>query len=172
MEPLLIGSDSRHRPELDDMAAELAQRSTGLRRSLPDNLLSRLAELVRSMHCYYSNLIERHDTHPADIERALKGDYSNAAKKRDLQLEATAHITGQGWIDTGGRKGRHLPYRVSVALTEEQHAALDAAARNNGAAVSWVVRRAVIEFLASNERRGWEKPLPIDNQTNTKVKNE
>ena len=67
-------------------------------------------------------------------------------------------------------KGRHLPYRVSVALTEEQHAALDAMARSNGAAVSWVVRRAVIEFLARNERYGREKPLPIGGKENTKVK--
>jgi len=28
------------------------------------------------MNCYYSNLIEGHDTHPIDIERALKNDYS------------------------------------------------------------------------------------------------
>ncbi|MDE0540159.1 MAG: hypothetical protein OXH94_15705 [Rhodospirillales bacterium] len=30
-----------------------------------------LADPVRSMNCYYSNLIEGHDTHPVDIERAL-----------------------------------------------------------------------------------------------------
>jgi len=104
MEPLLIGSDSRHRPALTDLAVELAQRSAGFRRSLPDSLLSSLAELVRAMNCYYSNLIEGHDTHPIDIERALKGDYSKDAKKRDLQLEAKAHIAVQQWIDTGGLK--------------------------------------------------------------------
>ena len=57
------------------------------------------------MNCYYSNLIEGHDTHPIDIERALKGDYSDDAKKRDLQLEAKAHIAVQQWIDSGGLKG-------------------------------------------------------------------
>lgn len=46
------------------------------------------------MNCYYSNLIEGHDTHPTDIERALKNDYSNDPRKRDLQLVAKAHITG------------------------------------------------------------------------------
>jgi hypothetical protein len=35
-----------------------------------------LAELVRAMNCYYSNLIEGHTTHPVDIERAMKNDYS------------------------------------------------------------------------------------------------
>lgn len=54
------------------------------------------------MNCYYSNLIVGHDSHPGDIERALKNDYSNDAHKRDLQLEARAHIAVQQWIDCGG----------------------------------------------------------------------
>ena len=106
MEPLILGEDSRHRPELTDLALELAQRSAGFRRSLPRDLLSSLATLVRAMNCYYSNLIEGHDTHPVDIERALKGDYSKDAKKRDLQLEAMAHIAVQQWIDEGGLRDR------------------------------------------------------------------
>src|SRR5882757_9206169 len=108
MEPLLIGETSPHRPALTDLALELAQRSAGFRHSLPPSLLTSLADLVRAMNCYYSNLIEGHDTHPIDIERALKNDYSKDAKKRDLQLEAKAHITVQQWIDTGALKGRTL----------------------------------------------------------------
>ena len=57
------------------------------------------------MNCYYSNLIEGHDTHPVDIERALKNDYSRDEKKRDLQLEAKAHIIVQQGIDTGALRG-------------------------------------------------------------------
>jgi len=106
MEPLLIGESSRHRTGLTDLALELAQKSAGFRRSLPQSLLSSLADLVRAMNCYYSNLIEGHDTHPIDIERALKGDYSNDASKRDLQLEAKAHIAVQRWIDGGALTGR------------------------------------------------------------------
>src|ERR1700704_4938124 len=105
MEPLVISDGSRHRGALTDLALELAQKSAGFRRSLPESLLAALADLVRSMNCYYSNLIEGHNTHPIDIERALKGDYSKDAKKRDLQLEAKAHITVQRWIDGGGLKG-------------------------------------------------------------------
>jgi hypothetical protein len=69
MEPLLIGDTSRHRAGLTDLALELAQRSAGFRHSLPASLLASLASLVRSVNCYYSNLIEGHDTHPIDIER-------------------------------------------------------------------------------------------------------
>ncbi|MHB8425548.1 MAG: Fic family protein [Gammaproteobacteria bacterium] len=108
MEPLLIGAGSRQRAGLTDLALELAQKSAGFRRSLPESLLASLAALVRSMNCYYSNLIEGHDTHPVDIERALKGDYSKDAGKRDLQLEAKAHIAVQQWIDDDGLKGRAL----------------------------------------------------------------
>src|ERR1022692_3430975 len=73
MEPLLLGDGPRHRGgALTDLALDLAQISAGFRRSLPHSLLTSLADLVRSMNCYYSNLIEGHDTHPVDIERALK----------------------------------------------------------------------------------------------------
>src|SRR5450631_567715 len=106
MEPLLIGDGSRYRGALTDLALDLAQKSAGFRRSLPPSLLTSLADLVRAMNCYYSNLIEGHDTHPVDIERALKNDYSKDAAKRDLQLEATAHIAVQKWIDDGGLKNR------------------------------------------------------------------
>ena len=105
MEPLLVAEGSRHRSGLIDLALELAQRSAGFRRSLPESILTSLGDLVRSMNCYYSNLIEGHDTHPIDIERALRGDYSNDTQKRDLQLEAKAHIAVQQWIDNGGLKG-------------------------------------------------------------------
>lgn len=106
MEPLLIREGSRHRAGLTDLALELAQKSAGFRRSLPASLLASLAGLVRAMNCYYSNLIEGHDTHPVEIERALKGDYSADARQRDLQLEAKAHIAVQRWIDGGGLAGR------------------------------------------------------------------
>ena len=109
MEPLLIGEVSRHRSQLIDLAFDLTQKSAGFRRSLPGSLLTSLADLVRSMNCYYSNLIEGHDTHPVDIERALKNDYNQDPRKRDLQIEAKAHIGVQAWIDSGGLKdGRAL----------------------------------------------------------------
>jgi len=73
MEPLLIGEASRHRTGLIDLALDLAQRSAGFHRSLPASMLTSLADLVRTMNCYYSNIIEGHATHPVDIARVLKG---------------------------------------------------------------------------------------------------
>jgi Fic family protein len=104
MEPLRLGDDSRHREALADLAFELGQKSAAFRSSLLPSMLKSIATLVRSMNCYYSNLIEGHNTHPIDIENALKNNYSDDRGKRDLQLEATAHIRVQEWIDGGGLK--------------------------------------------------------------------
>ena len=106
MDPLLVSEGSRHRSELNDLALDLAALAAGFRRSLPEDILNALAELVRAMNCYYSNLIEGHYTHPVDIERALKNEYSTDPEKRSLQLEARAHISVQTWIDHGGLKSR------------------------------------------------------------------
>lgn len=102
MEPMRLSEGSPHRIELTDLAMELAAKSAGFRRSLPMAIQTSLATMVRAMNCYYSNLIEGHDTHPVDIERALLGDYSSDLKKRNLQKEAKAHIAVQEWIDSGG----------------------------------------------------------------------
>lgn len=105
MEPLVLGERAPRRGKLADLALELAQKSASLKRSIPESMLPSLASLVRSMNCYYSNLIEGHDTHPIDIERALNNDFTRDTKKRDLQLEAKAHIAVQEWIDAGGLGG-------------------------------------------------------------------
>ncbi len=104
MEPLLLGP--LHREPLTDLALDLTQKTAAFRASLPASILASLAHLVRAMNCYYSNLIEGHNTHPVDIERALKNEYSTDTYSRDLQLEAKAHIAVQEWIDAGGLRGR------------------------------------------------------------------
>ena len=47
------------------------------------------------INSYYSNLIEGHSTHPIDIERAMREDYSKDQDKRDLQTESKIHIEVQ-----------------------------------------------------------------------------
>lgn len=106
MEPLFLYESSRRRTDLNDLAADLSVRSSGFRKGLPGGLRSALTNLVRLTNCYYSNLIEGHNTHPIDIERALKDDYSADPRKRNLQIEAKAHIKVQKWIDDGGLSGR------------------------------------------------------------------
>lgn len=106
MEPMLIGEDAKDRSQIQERAFELAQVSAAFKASLPAGLADSLADLVRSMNCYYSNLIEGHNTHPVDIERAVHNKLSEDPRQRDLQLEAKAHIAVQRWIDEGGLDGR------------------------------------------------------------------
>jgi Fic family protein len=60
-----------------------------------------IGDLVRSLNCYYSNLIEGHNTHPRDIDAALDNEYSADPQRRALQREARAHIELQRLIDSG-----------------------------------------------------------------------
>ena len=98
-EPLMIGEGTAARARLSDLAFDLAGASARLVGQLPPSLGASLANLIRAMNCYYSNLIEGHKTHPVDIERALNDDHSTDPVKRDLQLEAKAHIAVQKWLD-------------------------------------------------------------------------
>ena len=98
MEPLL--PEPGHR-ELEDLALELTAKASGFAARLHPILQVTVGDLVRSMNCYYSNLIEGHNTHPVDIDPALAGDYAAEPEKRNLQMEARAHIEVQQIIDNG-----------------------------------------------------------------------
>lgn len=78
--------------ELEDIACELTKRSAMLAGQLPPETLAGVRELLRIVNSYYSNLIEGHNTHPIDVERAMRKDYSNNEDKRDLQMESLIHI--------------------------------------------------------------------------------
>lgn len=98
MEPLL---PEDRQGELADLATDLVSKASALAARLPPVLRASVGDLVRSMNCYYSNLIEGHNTHPIDINRALAGNYSNDPERRNLQIEAIAHIELQRLIDRG-----------------------------------------------------------------------
>src|SRR5437879_1921589 len=59
-----------------------------------------VAELVRSMNSYYSNLIEGHRTTPQDIDAALLKDFSANAEQRALQMQHVAHTEVQMEMET------------------------------------------------------------------------
>lgn len=92
-----------HPPEqLADLTAELSAASTRLGRNLHPHTAANLAGVVRIMNTYYSNLIEGHDTRPRDIERALAGEFDRDEGRRNLQVEAAAHVRVQAEIDRLG----------------------------------------------------------------------
>jgi Fic family protein len=82
-----------------DVMTTVAAKAAALGQRLHPRTASSLAEAVRVMNCYYSNLIEGHNTHPRDIERALVNDLDAGTDRRNLQLEAAAHIKVQRKID-------------------------------------------------------------------------
>jgi Fic family protein len=84
---------------INDVVAELSANSATLARVLHPKTAANLAALVRVMNAYYSNLIEGHNTRPGDIERALAGEFDTDPMRRNLQLEAAAHVRVQALID-------------------------------------------------------------------------
>ncbi len=64
-------------------------------------------------------------------------------------------------------KGKKVAARLSVGLSQTQHAALTALAEQNEATVAWLIRRAVAEFL---ERHGSStRPAPHLPRRSTKL---
>ena len=98
---LLPSGSSPALPALQDKSFELGTAAARLDASLHPAVRRAVGDLVRSMNCYYSNLIEGHDILPRDIDRALKGEYVADAKRRNLQPEARAHIEVQAMVDHG-----------------------------------------------------------------------
>jgi Fic family protein len=86
-------------PELIDVVAELVASSSVLGKALHPQTAANLADVVRQMNTYYSNLIEGHNTRPKDIERALAGDFDPDDQRRNLQIEAAAHVRVQREVD-------------------------------------------------------------------------
>jgi len=94
-EPLMPGEIG----ELEDLAYRLTKLSAGLANELPAATLEGVRELLRIINSYYSNLIEGNNTHPIEVERAMRQDYSNDPAKRDRQIESIIHINVQKKID-------------------------------------------------------------------------
>ncbi len=82
-------------PELEALAEEVCRRAFELKRLVHPITEARIARLLRSVNSYYSNRIEGQQTHPRDIERALRKSFSKEPTKARLQRLAIAHIRTQ-----------------------------------------------------------------------------
>jgi Fic family protein len=107
--------------QVADLVAEVSAVSSRLATSLHPRSAASLAGLVRIMNAYYSNLIEGHNTRPADIVRALSGDLDADEPRRNLQIEAAAHVNVQARIDGLGSAGS-LPDPTSLDFIRWLHA--------------------------------------------------
>jgi Fic family protein len=98
---------------IGDVVAELSAATATLGQSLHPRTAANLAALVRLMNAYYSNLIEGHNTRPKEIENALAGNLDANQERRNLQLEARAHVRVQTAIDDLAAE-EQLPEPASV----------------------------------------------------------
>lgn len=105
--------------ELADLSVDIQREASGLGQGLHPDSAAELADLVRVMNCYYSNLIEGHNTRPRDIEKALAGAELED-ETRPLALEARAHVIVQRAIDEMHRNGT-LPIPTSVEFLTWVH---------------------------------------------------
>lgn len=106
--------------ELLDLLSDLPAAAATLGAQLHPQTAASLADLVRVMNCYYSNLIEGHNTRPHDIERALRDDLDADEPRRNLQIEARSHIRVQQAVDRDASAGT-LPDPASIAFLQHLH---------------------------------------------------
>lgn len=97
MEPLLPEDRDGH---LSALALELIRKAERLGGRLHPITQRSVAGLVRSMNSYYSNLIEGHRTTPADIEAALRRQFSQNSTHAALQQQHLALVEVQEAMET------------------------------------------------------------------------
>jgi Fic family protein len=124
---------------ISDLVAELAAATAKLESALNPATAASLADMVRIMNTYYSNLIEGHVTRPRDIERAvafapavtdvpqtldiekaLVGNVDGGERARSLLVEAVAHVRVQERIDRSFARNE-LPEPASVDFVSYLH---------------------------------------------------
>lgn len=109
MEPLLPRSE-----KLVEPAIALVREAGELGGQLHPLTRQSVANLLRTINTYHSNLIEGHNTRPRDIERALAGHLSSNPERRALQVEARAHIEVQRLVE------EHLAANPALRITDTE----------------------------------------------------
>jgi Fic family protein len=157
-------------PPITDLIADISATSATLGRALHPKTAANLAGLIRLMNTYYSNLIEGHNTRPRDIERALEGHFDTDRARRNLQLEATAHVRVQEQIDQMATEGR-LPEPTSREFISWLHREFYkdaprkclpfALRKQSGLTHSWRhLKNAIARIKWEQRRESWRLVLP------------
>jgi len=105
MEPLLPGENKA----LTELAMKVYADAAELSGMVHPVTRQEIARLLRHINSYYSNRIEGEHTTPADIERAVKKEYSEDAEEKQLQLLNVAHIEVQTLIDKLFESDEEIP---------------------------------------------------------------
>lgn len=95
-EPLVLGSAGE---QFQALTAEIVARSSAVQSAVHPTTRERLHELLRAMNAYYSNRIEGQGTHPLNIERALRNDFSARPDVARLQRIAKAYLEAEQQVE-------------------------------------------------------------------------
>ncbi len=96
MEPLFPLDRNKR---LSTLSIEIYRQNGFLSGALHPITRSAVVDLVRNMNSYYSNLIEGQHTEPKSIEKALRSEFSDDPKQRNLQQLHLAHIKVQKEVE-------------------------------------------------------------------------
>ena len=101
--------------KLGEKTEHIVLKASLLSSGAPAATLEDIRTLVRSMNSYYSNRIEGQGTHPANIEKALRNDFSASPEIAALQRLALAHIQAEQELEEAVSNGE-LPLSSDFAI--------------------------------------------------------
>ena len=86
--------------EILNKAERIIIESAKLTGNLNIHIINAVKDNLRTINSYYSNKIESEGTHPIDIERAMKNDFSQDDKKKSMQQLSLVHIEVQKYLES------------------------------------------------------------------------
>lgn len=103
-------------PDLIEKADEVIYQTATLRGTTSPIVIDAIKQLLRVVNCFYSNKIEAEDTHPIDIEKAMKSQFSDNDKNHRLQKLALAYIDTQVKMEKMINSGKPNFFDISTIL--------------------------------------------------------
>lgn len=116
-EPLLPQSGLE---SMRERARAVAAQSSRLGSAAHPDTIASLRELLREMNSYYSNRIEGQGTHPRNIARALRRDFSDKPDVARLQRVAIAHIEAERALEVAVAGGARVLTSDFVRLAHRE----------------------------------------------------
>jgi Fic family protein len=102
--------------ELIRKAETVLTESSALEGSYPSQTFSSIRELFRMVNSYYSNKIESEHTTLANIEKAMRSEFSDDSKNHRLQTLSLAHINTQKHIEAIVQKPKGYVFSEELIL--------------------------------------------------------
>lgn len=102
--------------ELLSISEQLCIKSATLSGSHTPQVLYGIKELLRKVNSYYSNQIESEGTHPIDIDKATRREFSQDSKEKQLQLLSLVHIEVQKYVEAYFKEQERTPFSKAFIL--------------------------------------------------------